>query len=521
MLNLLVDPIIGVLDADGHRERFSLPEVYVHLAADAVASFPTLRPHQRHAWHALLCQLGALACIRSKLAAPPADAEGWRTSLRDLTPQFPGDEPWMLVTNPDMPAFVQSPVGALGGFKPLDTPDELDMLVTAKNHDVKGARLLTAEPEDWLFALVTLQTMEGFLGAGNYGISRMNGGFANRPGFSISPPGGVGAHVMRDIRRLIAIRDDVLQKNDFFDEDGLALVWLKPWDGASSLSPTELDPYYIEICRRVRLVTHGHRISALAGRSKTARISFGGDANGLTGDPWTPIETKDGDVKALTVDASGFSYRRLSRILFEDGFKQAPLQQIGKDDPQGCSYILICRALARGRGKTEGLHERRISVPPKASGYWRSGHLEPIAHVSQQRIEQAGQLRKALRTALMVLFQNGPERANFKPADSSSSKRANPFLDSLEAEIDRDFFERLFEEIEMEGDAAQREVRARWLKDLRKRAEMVLTAAEAGSPTSTIRYHRAWVRAERALEGAFFAAFRHPYFLKNQTHAAA
>ncbi len=138
-------------------------------------------------------------------------------------------------------------------------------------------------------------------------------------------------------------------------------------------------------------------------------------------------------------------------------------------------------------GKTEGLHERRISVPPKAAGYWRSGHLEPIAHVSQQRIEQAGQLRKALRTALMVLFQNGPERANFKPADSSSSKRANPFLDSLEAEIDRDFFERLFEEIEMEGDAAQREVRARWLKDLRKRAEMVLTAAEAGSlPQSAI-----------------------------------
>ena len=54
-----------------------------------------------------------------------------------------------------------------------------------------------------------------------------------------------------------------------------------------------------------------------------------------------------------------------------------------------------------------------------------------------------------------------------------------------------------------------------------KRAEMVLTAAEAGSPTSTIRYHRAWVRAERALEGAFFAAFRDPYFLKNETHAAA
>jgi CRISPR system Cascade subunit CasA len=436
MLNLLVDPVIGVLDADGHREHLSLPEVYVRLAADAVASFPALRPHQRHAWHALLCQLGALACIRSKLAAPLADADGWRTSLRALTPQFPGDEPWMLVvTDLDTPAFLQPPVGALRGFKPLDPPDELDMLVTAKNHDVKGARLLTAEPEDWVLALVTLQTMEGFLGAGNYGISRMNGGFANRPGFSVSPPGGVGAHMMRDLRRLVAIRDDVLQKNDFFDEDGLALVWLKAWDGVSSLSPRELDPYFIEICRRVRLVPHGQRISALAAGSKAARIAFGKDANGLTGDPWTPIETKDGDVKALTVDASGFSYKRLSRILFENGFKQAPLQQIGRDDPQGCSYVLICRALVRGQGKTEGLHERRISVPPKAAGYWRSGHLEPIARVSQQRIEQAGQLRKALRTALMVLLQNGPERANFKPRDPSSSERANLFLNCLEAEI--------------------------------------------------------------------------------------
>jgi CRISPR system Cascade subunit CasA len=62
------------------------------------------------------------------------------------------------------------------------------MLVTAKNHDVKAARLTEAGIDDWLFALVTLQTMEGIGGRNNYGVSRMNGGFANRPGFSIAPP---------------------------------------------------------------------------------------------------------------------------------------------------------------------------------------------------------------------------------------------------------------------------------------------------------------------------------------------
>jgi CRISPR system Cascade subunit CasA len=521
MLNLLTDPVIGVLDAQGDRRRLSLPEVYVLLAADEVASFPALRPHQRHAWHALLCQLGALACIKSNLHTPPAGAEGWRSSLRVLTRQFPGDEPWMLVVAaPDIPAFLQPPIGTLRGFKPLETPDELDVLVTSKNHDVKVARLFTAEPEDWLFALVTLQTMEGFLGAGNYGISRMNGGFANRPGFSVSPIGGTGAHVIRDLRRLLAMRKDVLEKNNFFDENGLALVWLKPWDGASSLPPTDLDPYFIEICRRVRLVASGGRISALAAGSKVARISFGKEANGLTGDPWTPIEVRDGEAKALTVDAKGFSYRRLSRILFEDGFKQAPLQLIGRDDPQG-SYVLVCRALVRGQGKTEGLHERRIRVPPKAAGFWRSGGLEPIAQLSQQRIEQAGQVSKALRLALMVLFQNGPERAKFNLRDRSSSEHAKPFLDRIETDIDRDFFERLFEEVETDGDSAQRQTRTRWLEDLRERAGTVLKAAEAGSPTSTIRHHRAWVRAERALESGFFAAFRDPYFLKNESNAAA
>src|ERR1700720_4764735 len=87
MLNLLVDPVIGVLDIEGQREHLSLPQLYFNLGMDRIATFPALRPHQRHAWHALLCQLGALACLKNKLSSPPNGPDGWRAALRALTPE--------------------------------------------------------------------------------------------------------------------------------------------------------------------------------------------------------------------------------------------------------------------------------------------------------------------------------------------------------------------------------------------------------------------------------------------------
>lgn len=91
--------------------------------------------------------------------------------------------------------------------------DALDMLVTSKNHDLKGARLRRAEPDDWLFALVSLQTQEGFLGAGNYGISRMNGGFASRPGVGVAPVGSWGVRWAADTRVLLSQRDVIAEQH--------------------------------------------------------------------------------------------------------------------------------------------------------------------------------------------------------------------------------------------------------------------------------------------------------------------
>ncbi len=89
----------------------------------------------------------------------------------------------------------QVPEGSLANFRNAAAePDAIDVLITSRNHDLKAARCANSEPEHWLFALVSLQTMQGFPGAGKYGISRMNGGFASRPavGLVTSPlPGGL------------------------------------------------------------------------------------------------------------------------------------------------------------------------------------------------------------------------------------------------------------------------------------------------------------------------------------------
>jgi CRISPR system Cascade subunit CasA len=81
-------------------------------------------------------------------------------------------------------------------------PDLIDVLATAKAHDVKRSRMVAARPEHWAYALCTLQTMQGFGGAGNYGIARMNSGFGTRTAVAVTPSLRWGARFRRDSRPL-------------------------------------------------------------------------------------------------------------------------------------------------------------------------------------------------------------------------------------------------------------------------------------------------------------------------------
>jgi len=482
----------------GAEAKYTLPGVLAALVRDEIESFPALRSHQRHAWHALLAQLGALALIHAGRDDLPEDEAVWAALLRGLTPDYPNGEPWSLVAPPDKPALLQPP---LPGGQPDDlknlvrTPDALDMLVTAKNHDLKAEVMAEAEPDAWLFALVTLQTMEGFFGTGNYGISRMNGGFANRAAVSVVPAGGPGAHLRRDIRRLLQLRGDK-RFAIYPPHGGLALVWLRPWDGTVSLRPEELDPYYIEICRRVRLIEQDGRIIARTAGSKVPRIVP--IPGGVTGDPWAPVVT-DKEPKVFTADAGGFGYRRMVRLMFSEDIEQAPLQRVTDDDDRE-GLILLARALVRGQGKTEGYHERRVPVSRIVLGMLgRREAADQIAAAARHRVLLAGEIQgRVLKPALLTLFQNGDEAIDFK--DKGSAGRAEPFLDRFDDIVDRDFFPRLWEEFE-EG-ADREEVLRRWISDLLDAARALVDEADRGASKAVKRRYRARARADAVLAAA-------------------
>lgn len=498
-MNTLERALITVIDQTGASGPMTIPGVLAALTQDVITGFPALRAHQRHAWHSFLVLLAAIALHRAGLTQPPETEAEWRALLQHLTPDYPGDEPWTLVTPLNQPALLQPPIpsGNLAELKNrITTPDGLDMLVTAKNHDLKQAVMTEARAEDWLFALVTLQTMEGFLGAGNYGISRMNGGFANRAAVSLAPPGGPSAQWRRDLRQVLALRGK-LGGVDYTPQGGLALLWLTPWDGTSSLRQDALDEYYIEICRRVRLSSERGRLVAHAGGSKAPRIVP--MPGGVTGDPWSPVVVeKDGSIKSLTVNGSGLGYRRMVELMFN--VTKAPLQRDSTDDSTEGLHILA-RALVRGQGKTEGYHERRVPLSRRRKFGPRESATDKAAEAAHDRVGLAGIIQnQVLRWALLSLFQNGPDKIN--PRDKDSQRKAELFLKRFDVAVDKDFFPDLWTEMDEEDADRRYQLRGVWVRKLQVLAERLLEQAENEAARSSRRRFRAVVRARDRLSSA-------------------
>ncbi len=160
-----------------------------------------------------LVQLGALALWAAKRNDLSVDAADWAVDLRRLTRDHTDDAPWRLtIDERGKPAFLQPPDP--GGLKwsAVATLDALDMLITSKNHDLKQSVAKRATPEDWVCALVSLQTSEGYGGAGNQGVARMNGGSSSRPMLGLTPGRDKDISVdpsawwARDVRRLVEAR---------------------------------------------------------------------------------------------------------------------------------------------------------------------------------------------------------------------------------------------------------------------------------------------------------------------------
>ena len=484
--NLLEEPLIRWRSTDGGTlYSTSLPQLLAAMAANEVRDFPALRPHQRHPWHAFLVQLGAIALHHAGQTQPWHTADDWRAALLALTPDDPDGAPWCLVAPANRPALLQAPVP---GENPatwnnlLHAADALDMLVTSKNHDLKAACIHHAQADDWLFALLSLQTQEGFLGAGNYGISRMNGGFASRPGVGVTAVGAWGLRWQSDISSLLAQREHIANTYSLTHTGGHALLWLLPWSGTDSLALQALDPLYIEICRRVRLAAPQGRIQAHVTGSKVARIAAK-DNNGVTGDAWTPIETAKG--KALTVSRNGFEYKLMSELLSSDGYTLGAAWRLDSW-PQNTPLQVIAQVTVRGQGKTEGYHERRVPISPKLRRLLAGGQRPLVAQIAKIRITAIADMRKLLWTALALLFANGENDSG----NDAVSNRASRFAQPFERHEDTRFFDDLAHHVEAE-DAQQEAVYLQWLLGLAERAETVLQHAFQAGPRSGMQRYKA------------------------------
>jgi CRISPR system Cascade subunit CasA len=482
--SLLDDGIIGV-SRGGDHAWLTLPQVLHALSTEEDVEFTGIRAHQHHAWHAFLVQLGALVAHRGGAGVTSLSLAGWREALMDLSAGV--EEAWWLTVDElARPAFLQPPVpeGDLSALKKvIERPDSLDVLVTGRNHDEKAQRMANAKPEHWIYALVTLQTMEGFSGRDNYGIVRMNGGFGSRPSVGLAPGIGWTTRFRRDVAVWRDSRPALLTDYGYPDRGGFALLWALQWDGEDSLDLQSCDPFFVEICRRVRLLYSRGRIAAKAGLSSCARVS-GAETKGDTGDPWVPVGV---DGKALSVGANGFSYRLLTDLLFSGDYARRTALIPRKED--GDEPWFIGRVLSRGKGATAGFHIRHLPVPAKVR--LKLGSRETrlaLAQLARGRVEQADAVeRKVLHRALCVLLQGAPStKGNYK------DRRTRKWIDRLDSAIDQVFFDELWASV----DLTLEEARRRWDRLLFTLAERELETAIHAAPVPRSRATRAIAMAE-------------------------
>lgn len=493
--NVIEEPILQT-DA----KRVSLPGLLAAMSRGEVAAFPALRPHQEPAWHMFLVQLATMAMERAGYRTLQKEDEFWRDALRNLTPDFPDDAPWRLVVEGwDQPAFLQPPCPAGLKWHDVNTPDALDMIITSRNHDLKCEVLPADDPELWFYALVSLQTMEGYGGAGNHGIARMNGGSSSRPMLTLAPVGPTGEiHPsiwwQRDVRRMLDARKDRAP-------EGHALIWILPWPEKKQLLLYELDPLFIEVCRRVRLVEQDGKLNALKSTSKESRIAAK-SANGNTGDPWAPIEFKG--QKSLTLGENGrWGYRKLHDLLHSGIWKCPELAELGPDESVA-PMMLVAMAFARGNSKTGGYHSRNIPVPkmvvphilgPEAKSY------------SENLIEEIWQIQEALRYAIEMVAAQGPskieEKDKLKDVKSKHYDPAKPAEAVLDRAADNEFYQTIWEMIEADTEEIRLERRSRFICTLIGCARDEFRQTLPAIPCSAILRPRAEARGWTRLEARF------------------
>lgn len=508
MFNILTQPLIRAND-----QTYTLPGVLAALARDEVERFPALRPHQGPSWYMFLVQLAGIALCHSGSTEVFKDEQSWLKAIRNLTSQFSSDEPWCLVVDDwSLPAFLQPPVpeGVLVE-KPVPTPDALDLLITAKNHDLKRAIVRNGEPDDWLFALISLQTGEGYGGKGNQGIARMNGGSSSRPMVALAPlPADqekimhprFGARFQRDVSILLETYESEINGcNIPYAEKGIGLTWVEPWAEGDQLQVKNLDMWFIEVCRRIRLKAANGLLFGFKGNSIAPRIDAK-NFKGCLNDPFAPVY-KTGN-KSLTISFHGFNYTNLVEILFSGDWILPLLARVSSRDSKNSAMCLIAESIARGNSTTDGFHSRILPISTERL-HKLSENREQINKIAKLQCSDANNFKKALGFSLALVSARGDSDKLRKEHYQCARETQNHF----DQAVDGVFFKHLWSLLEAQelGEDAFNSAQLCWSKILYGFAQTLFDVALPSVPCAGSFRPRAESRARRSFTGII----RHHY----------
>ena len=263
-----------------------------------------------------------------------------------------------------------------------------------------------------------------------------------------------------------------------------------PWDGATSRSLLDCDPFFLEVCRRVRLHEKGGRLVASTKPTETAWLDAK-ERRGDTGDVWTPVKSDTQGTVALTVGPGGFSYHLMTKLLLLGEYPRRPALLLREGD--GKEPVVVAQVLVRGQGKTEGYHQRLIPIPAKARRrLLAAGGDDELRGIARERIQQAGKAASSvLRPALCALLQGGKDKLDF------SDPRPRTWLDRFDAAVDHHFFPDLWDAV----DVPREEHESAWNQRLWRLAEEQLEDAIASAPVPLAQRPRAVAKAELLFRG--------------------
>ena len=289
---------------------------------------------------------------------------------------------------------------------------------------------------------------------------------------------------------------------------GHALLWCVDWPEGEQLDLRSLDPWFIEVSRRVRLGGDGGAVSAKRSRSKGTRIDAKG-FKGMVGDPWAPVHKTE--EKCLTLGSRDFDYAMLCELLFSGNWSIPHLAMHGRNEVG--DMLLIAEALSRGNSKTEGFKSRVVPVPGRVVPLLSS---PTAATISKAQVDEIRVLDAALRNAVAIVSAGGrPEE--LKKNRKKHSRRALPLQERFNRAADRSFFPHLWKRVAANEtcDAdAEGTAKVAFLRALLKAAEEELKSALPAIPCPTILRPRAEARARRA----FYARVRkgHPMLFREE-----